>query len=191
MAACNVFSISICLLSQEVLRYDVLESHIGLLELVQNFLEDAGLALTQSETSNVAKAVGSVKNSVKTVSNVVTSVPAQLLDNVMDGINKVLPVSGGLILRHSWLALTISFSVTQPQQSENNLPNLGIENDATQDNIPLRIALLFLDEVFDLREQNQWLRRQIVTVLRQILKAMFGEFDLTPSTQINDSIRRS
>ncbi len=32
-----------------------------------------------------------------------------------------------------------------------------------------------MDEVFDLRERNQWLRRQIVAVLRQILKAMFGK----------------
>lgn len=45
----------------------------------------------------------------------------------------------------------------------------------TSDNIPLRILLLFMDEVFDLREKNQWLRRQIVAVLRQLIKAMFGD----------------
>ena len=43
------------------------------------------------------------------------------------------------------------------------------------DNIPLRIILLFMDEVFDLQERNQWLRRQIVAVLRQLIKAMFGK----------------
>ncbi len=32
-----------------------------------------------------------------------------------------------------------------------------------------------MDEVFDLRERNQWLRRQIVFVLRQIIKAMLGD----------------
>ena len=42
------------------------------------------------------------------------------------------------------------------------------------ENIPLRIMLLFMDEVFDLQERNQWLRRQIVSVLRQLVKAMFG-----------------
>ena len=36
--------------------------------------------------------------------------------------------------------------------------------------------LLFMDEVFDLQERNQWLRRQIVSVLRQLVKAMFGKF---------------
>ncbi len=45
------------------------------------------------------------------------------------------------------------------------------------DNIPLRILLLFMDEVFDLQERNQWLRRQIVAVLRQLIKAMFGTND--------------
>lgn len=44
------------------------------------------------------------------------------------------------------------------------------------ENIPLRIMLLFMDEVFDLQERNQWLRRQIVSVLRQLVKAMFGMF---------------
>ena len=47
-------------------------------------------------------------------------------------------------------------------------------NSDPSDNIPLRIMLLFMDEVFDLQERNQWLRRQIVSVLRQLVKAMFG-----------------
>ncbi len=51
----------------------------------------------------------------------------------------------------------------------------GLENDPDQDNIPLRITLLLMDEVFDLRERNQWLRRQIVAVLRQVIKAMLGD----------------
>jgi sorting nexin-13 len=48
-------------------------------------------------------------------------------------------------------------------------------NSDPSDNIPLRIMLLFMDEVFDLQERNQWLRRQIVSVLRQLVKAMFGK----------------
>jgi len=32
-----------------------------------------------------------------------------------------------------------------------------------------------MDEVFDLQERNQWLRRQIVAVLRTLIKAMFGD----------------
>ena len=49
---------------------------------------------------------------------------------------------------------------------------LGIDDD---DNIPLRIMLLLMDEVFDLRNKNTWLRRRIVAILRQIIKATFGD----------------
>lgn len=45
----------------------------------------------------------------------------------------------------------------------------------TDDNIPLRIMLLLMDEVFDLKSRNQWLRRRIVTLLRQIIRTMFGD----------------
>ena len=32
-----------------------------------------------------------------------------------------------------------------------------------------------MDEVFDLKNRNQWLRRRIVTLLRQIIRTMFGD----------------
>mgnify|MGYP002716471289 FL=1 len=35
--------------------------------------------------------------------------------------------------------------------------------------------LLLMDEVFDLKSRNQWLRRRIVTILRQIVRTMFGD----------------
>ena len=43
------------------------------------------------------------------------------------------------------------------------------------ENIPLRIMLLLMDEVFDLKNRNQWLRRRIVGILRQFVKTMFGD----------------
>ena len=43
------------------------------------------------------------------------------------------------------------------------------------DNIPMRIMLLLMDEVFDLKNKNQWLRRRIVAILRQIIKATMGD----------------
>lgn len=32
-----------------------------------------------------------------------------------------------------------------------------------------------MDEVFDLKVRNQWLRRRIVTLVRQIIRTMFGD----------------
>lgn len=43
------------------------------------------------------------------------------------------------------------------------------------ENIPLRIMLLLMDEVFDLRHKNMWLRRQIVRILKQLIKAILGD----------------
>ena len=58
---------------------------------------------------------------------------------------------------------------------ESNKVGASLVNESTENNIPLRIILLFMDEVFDLRERNTWLRRYIVASLRQVLKAMFGK----------------
>ena len=54
----------------------------------------------------------------------------------------------------------------------NSKVGAGLEHD---DNIPLRITLRLLDEVFDLADRNIWLRRQMIIVLRQIVKTMFGD----------------
>ena len=32
-----------------------------------------------------------------------------------------------------------------------------------------------MDEIFDLKVRNQWLRRRIITLLRQIIRTMFGD----------------
>ena len=70
-----------------------------------------------------------------------------------------------------------SNSTSQQEKDFMNTERVGANIDVeTSDNIPLRILLLFMDEVFDLREKNQWLRRQIVAVLRQSIKALFGTY---------------
>lgn len=43
------------------------------------------------------------------------------------------------------------------------------------DNIPLRVMLLLMDEIFDLKEKNQWLRRNIKNLLQQLIRATYGD----------------
>lgn len=67
------------------------------------------------------------------------------------------------------------------------------------DNMAVRVILFLMDEIFDLRYRNQWLRRSALLMLREILQAMFGDvFDekinellasLTSASQLADSIR--
>lgn len=42
------------------------------------------------------------------------------------------------------------------------------------DDIPFRIILLLMDEVFNLRNKDLWFRRRIMALLRQIIKTMQG-----------------
>ncbi|CAB1320658.1 unnamed protein product, partial [Coregonus sp. 'balchen'] len=48
-------------------------------------------------------------------------------------------------------------------------------DDNVDDNIPLRVMLLLMDEVFDLKERNQWLRRNIKNLLQQLIRATYGD----------------
>lgn len=48
-------------------------------------------------------------------------------------------------------------------------------NIQVDDNIPLRVMLLLMDEVFDLKEKNQWLRRNIKNLLQQLIRATYGD----------------
>lgn len=149
---------------KELLRPETLQNHCELVIYLERFLDDT--ASYESERNNslnvLLKAhVGSVRNSVKTAAHAVTSVPNNLfntVDNVMDGLTKALQIKHG-----GGPALIADGKVGASLDAE------------TSDNIPMRILLLFMDEVFDLRERNQWLRRQIVAVLRQLIKAMFGD----------------
>lgn len=73
-----------------------MEQHSGLLDCLQTFLDSgSNYEKERNECSNVAKAVGTVRNSVKNVSNVVTSAPGQLInkvDNAMEELSKALQV---------------------------------------------------------------------------------------------------
>ena len=103
-----------------------------------------------------------IQRSVKTVSTAVNAVPSQIVKNVdtmMDGISKVFTGKD--------MAGADMFIVS------NSKVGAGLEQDS--DNIPLRITLRLLDEVFDLADRNIWLRRQMIIVLRQIVKTMFGD----------------
>ncbi|XP_016314765.1 sorting nexin-13-like isoform X6 [Sinocyclocheilus anshuiensis] len=73
-------------------------------------------------------------------------------------------------------------------------------DDNVDDNIPLRVMLLLMDEVFDLKERNQWLRRNIKNLLQQLIKATSGDTInrkivdhvdyMTSPEQVSDYVKR-
>ena len=152
---------------KELLRPETLQEYPELIIFMTRFLDHT--SSYESERSGVIKsATKSVRNSVKSAANAVTSVPSNIvhtMDSMVGGIGKVLTISGG----------GTGNKESNPQLAEGKV-GASLETDGGADNIPLRILLLFMDEVFDLQERNQWLRRQIVAVLRQLIKAMFGNY---------------
>ncbi|XP_051519395.1 sorting nexin-13-like isoform X3 [Myxocyprinus asiaticus] len=73
-------------------------------------------------------------------------------------------------------------------------------DDNVDDNIPLRVMLLLMDEVFDLKERNQWLRRNIKNLLQQLIRATYGDTInrkivehvdyMTSPEQVSDYVKR-
>ncbi|XP_042214130.1 sorting nexin-13-like [Homarus americanus] len=141
-----------------------LQSHPGLQEAIQRFLDQT--SYLSSQPQNLAKKVednlvAPLRLGVHSMSKAVRSMPDTVLntvDGMVDGIYRrfVKPAHPRLVSNADYA----------------HRGSFDIEGD---ENIPLRILLLLMDEVFDLRSKDQWFRRRIMLFLRQILKAMFGD----------------
>ncbi|KAJ9575635.1 hypothetical protein L9F63_007496, partial [Diploptera punctata] len=149
---------------QILLQPGVIDTHPQLQRMLLAFLEqgDYDKGVTGGQISRTFDTlVNPLKSSIRNVGQAVRTMPDNLLstvDGVMDGISKVFQ---GKTLR-------------PPGFYEHMKVGASLHID-TDDNIPLRIMLLLMDEVFDLKSRNQWLRRRIVTLLRQIIRTMFGD----------------
>lgn len=141
----------------------VVDGHMGLQNLLLGFLEqgDYDKGVTGGQISKtIDTLMNPLKTSMKTVTQAVKTMPDNMLntvDGVMDNISKFFG------------------NPKKPNAFyENTKVGAGIDVE-TDDNIPLRIMLLLMDEIFDLKVRNQWLRRRIITLLRQIIRTMFGD----------------
>ncbi|XP_066968026.1 sorting nexin-13-like isoform X1 [Macrobrachium rosenbergii] len=149
---------------QTIIAPHTLQSHPGLQEEIQRFLDQT--SYLQSQPPNLAKKVednlvAPLKLGVRSVSEAVRSMPDTVLntvDGMVDGIYRRFVKTS-----HPRLAANVEYG---------HRGSFDLEGD---ENIPLRILLLLMDEVFDLRSKDQWFRRRIMLFLRQILKAMFGD----------------
>ncbi|XP_043222117.1 sorting nexin-13-like [Amphibalanus amphitrite] len=146
-----------------MLRPDRLEDNEGLLAMAVAFLEIPQYA---RDRGNLEKTVDSIvtplRSSMRSVGDAVKSAPDSLLqtvDGVVGGLSRAIRGPAGSLR----------------QQADTQLLRDPALLDTEGDDSPLRIVLLLLEEVFDLRSRNQWLRRRMVTILRQIIKAMFGD----------------
>ncbi|KDR10032.1 Sorting nexin-13 [Zootermopsis nevadensis] len=149
---------------QILLQSGVIDTHPRLQRMLLAFLEqgDYDKGVTGGQIARTLDTiVNPLKSSMRTVGQAVRTMPDNLMstvDGVMDGISKVFQGK----------------AIRPPGFYESMKVGASLHVD-TDDNIPLRIMLLLMDEVFDLKSRNQWLRRRIVTLLRQIIRTMFGD----------------
>ncbi|KAG8224739.1 hypothetical protein J437_LFUL005308, partial [Ladona fulva] len=170
---------------QILLQVGVIDKHPNLREMLLSFFEQgdydrgrSGVAPTVARTLD--NLVHPIRSSMRSVGNAVRSVPDNLLstvDGMVDNISKVFsPSIGGSRQQQEPLLLDSSkVGASLDVEIETHIPKSLVEVAKAGDNIPLRVMLLLMDEVFDLQSRNQWLRRRIVTLLRQVVKAMFGD----------------
>ncbi|BFY98550.1 hypothetical protein BsWGS_01590 [Bradybaena similaris] len=145
-----------------LMKPDLFQNVSGLEELMSQFLHPGIWEKHKSEFSRkMDTIVHPIKSASRSMGNVVKSVPDGM-SRIGDGIGKVFASQKSLDQARAKQFLSQS--------------KVGASLDSeVGENIPLRIMLLLMDEVFDLRHKNQWLRRRIVAILRQLIKATFGD----------------
>ncbi|VDL80632.1 unnamed protein product [Nippostrongylus brasiliensis] len=147
-----------------VLQPSMLDTYNDLDGILFDFLSQKDY---QGSREPIAKKVISamfdpIKLGVKAVGNTVLAVPDQVYGSVSKvgaGINNaakviIQPLNGG---------------PRAPVIATDRVAAAITDEDSTADNIPLRVLVLFVDEVFGVRARNAWFRRQMVTVLRQFV----------------------
>lgn len=161
---------------QLLLNPEMVKACPTLISYVYDFLENKAYSKGKGEFARkIDTFVNPLRSSMRNVSNAVKALP----DSLAEGMNKVSDNVGRMGER---LGQDIKQSILKVPPL---LPKTDIDpehrrvsaqlDDNVDDNIPLRVMLLLMDEVFDLKEKNQWLRRNIKNLLQQLIRATYGD----------------
>ncbi|XP_028251310.1 sorting nexin-13 isoform X2 [Parambassis ranga] len=161
---------------QLLLNPEMVKACPTLIPYVYDFLENKAYSKGKGEFARkIDTFVNPLRSSMRNVSNAVKALP----DSLAEGMNKVSDNMGRMSER---LGQDIKQSIFKVPPL---LPKSDIDpehcrvsaqlDDNVDDNIPLRVMLLLMDEVFDLKEKNQWLRRNIKNLLQQLIRATYGD----------------
>ncbi|XP_060136719.1 sorting nexin-13 isoform X2 [Zootoca vivipara] len=158
------------LLTPEVMKY-----YPALIHCVYDFLENKAYSKGKGEIARKMDTfVNPLRNSMRNVSNAVKSFP----DSFAEGMTKMSDNMGKMSERLGQ-DIKQSFFKDPPliQKTYVDPKHCRVAaqvEDNVEDNVPLKIMLLLMDEIFDLKERNQWLRRNIKNLLQQLIRAMHG-----------------
>ncbi|XP_069814903.1 sorting nexin-13 isoform X4 [Dendropsophus ebraccatus] len=161
---------------QLLLSPELLKACPALAPFVFDFLENKAYNKGKGDFARKMDTfVNPLRNSMRNVSNAVKSIP----DSLAEGMNKMSDNMGkmseklGQDIKQSFFKAPIL--VPKADSDPEHCRVSAQLDDNVDDNIPLRVMLLLMDEVFDLKERNQWLRRQITSLLQQLIRATYGD----------------
>ncbi|CAF1006302.1 unnamed protein product [Adineta ricciae] len=147
----------------------VLHNNPGLGELLLKFLRNQQWKHEQTELSrkmdtlvNPFKqaSIGIVKG-VSKIGGGLTIVS----DSVVENASKIFRTNGNNSNR-------ININLNKDSQTFSIVEETQAEN---AKNIPLRVLLVIMDEVFDLKQKNMWFRSRFVAILKRFLRAFMGD----------------
>uniref|UniRef100_A0A8C1WCU0 Sorting nexin 13 n=1 Tax=Cyprinus carpio TaxID=7962 RepID=A0A8C1WCU0_CYPCA len=186
---------------QLLLNPEMVKACPMLMPHVYDFLENKAYSKGKGDFARKMDTfVNPLRSSMRNVSNAVKSLP----DSLAEGVSKVSADMGrmseklGQDIKHSIFKVPplIAKSDIDPEHCRISAQL----DDNVDDNIPLRVMLLLMDEVFDLKERNQWLRRNIKNLLQQLIKATSGDTInrkivdhvdyMTSPEQVSDYVKR-
>ncbi|XP_050992698.1 sorting nexin-13 isoform X1 [Labeo rohita] len=186
---------------QLLLNPEMVKACPVLMPYVYDFLENKAYSKGKGDFARKMDTfVNPLRSSMRNVSNAVKSLP----DSLAEGVSKVSADMGrmseklGQDIKQSIFKVPplIAKSDIDPEHCRVSAQL----DDNVDDNIPLRVMLLLMDEVFDLKERNQWLRRNIKNLLQQLIKATYGDTinrkivdhvdSMTSPEQVSDYVKR-
>ncbi|XP_032090827.1 sorting nexin-13 isoform X1 [Thamnophis elegans] len=160
---------------QLLLTPEVMKAYPTLAHYVYDFLENKAYNKEKGDFARkVDTFVNPLRNSMRNVSNAVKSIP----DSFTEGMTKMSD-NMGKISERLGQDIKQSFFKEPPLMQKTYVDPKHCRvaahlDDNVEDNVPLKIMLLLMDEIFDLKERNQWLRRNIKNLLQQLIRAMHG-----------------
>ncbi|XP_004582522.2 sorting nexin-13 isoform X2 [Ochotona princeps] len=186
---------------QLLLTPEMMKASPALAHCVCDFLENKAYSKGKGDFARKMDTfVNPLRNSMRNVSNAVKSLP----DSLAEGMTKMSDNMGRMSERLGQ-DIKQSFFKVPPliPKADSDPEHCRVSaqlDDNVDDNIPLRVMLLLMDEVFDLKERNQWLRRNIKNLLQQLIRATYGDTInrkivdhvdwMTSPEQVADSVKR-
>ncbi|XP_069716440.1 sorting nexin-13 isoform X4 [Phaenicophaeus curvirostris] len=186
---------------QLLLSPEMMKACPALAHYVYDFLENKAYSKGKGDFARKMDTfVNPLRNSMRNVSNAVKSLP----DSLAEGMTKMSDNMGKMSERLGQDIKQSFFKVPPLMQKTYSDPDhcrvAATIDDNVDDNIPLRVMLLLMDEVFDLKERNQWLRRNIKNLLQQLIRATYGDTInrkivdhvdwMTSPEQVADAVKR-